>query len=557
MKTKYLLLLSAAAMLSVAAASAQQPETNVPYGYLLRQAEFKITDMYDLSRFSANMGTARSAAMAGAFTSLGADLSSMNINPAGLGMYRTSEFGTTLSLMTTRDKNEVPGQGTTRGSRTSFGLNNIGAAFNLYEGSGALTSFTLGINYNKLADYNYRSRVGIAHSNATILDMFGKIINVYTADAGHNALNGNTPWNEGGAFYNEWGAVLAYKTQLIRREEGTDNYVVAGVSSEADISHYMNTLSKGSAGEYTLSGGWNFSNKFYLGFSFGMVEYYNRREVTYRELYADNNLASGMIATSMNYYQGVRTTGEGYNFKLGMIYRPTPELRIGFAVHTPGITTLRTSYNSDMTVSYSASGDGILSAWTPEQEHIERFYSPTRLLGGVSYTFGDRGVLALDYEYAAYNGMRVRGEDYDAYVDDTYKTTYKDLYKEQVKNDFRGAHALRLGGEFRPAGDLFLRAGAAYTIEGLDKRFMDDDSIFQAPLPKSSLALSAGLGCRLSPTASLDLTYAYSLTKHTLYDLYSYYYTNKDTGNIENVSINSVDLTRNRHNIMLSLNFRF
>lgn len=565
---KYTLLLSSAAMLFVTASSAQ--ELNVPYGYLVRQAEFKISDMYDFSRFNANMGTARSAAMAGAFTSLGADLSSMNINPAGLGMYRTSEFGTTMSLVSTRSVNSVPGAGSTNGWRTNAAFNNMGAAFNIYEGSGRLTSFTLGVNYNKLADYNYRSRVDLAHTGATILDMFDKVVNVYTADAGHGALEGDTPWgslSNGGAFYEEWGAVLAYKTGLIQRRPGRDDYEVTGVSVDADISNHMNTLSEGSAGEYTFSAGWNYSNKLYVGVSLGMIEYYNFRRIDYSETYADNVPVGDRVANIMKYYQKIRTTGEGCNLKLGVIYRPVPELRMGFAVHSPSIVTLRTTYKSDMSVGYKASGNNVLDAWPPEQSFIERFYTPTRILAGLSYTFGESGVLAFDYEYADYGGIRARGSDYDGYVydDDTY--TYKQQYKDQVKNDFRGAHALRVGGEMRPSDNLFIRAGGSYTIEGLAREFMDGKSVFETPLPKSSLALSAGLGFRLSSSSSLDLTYVYSRTKHTRYDLYSYDYQVGSDGahmvdpidgvQVDNVSINSIDLSRDRHNVMLSLNFRF
>ena len=46
------------------------------------------SDLFELSQTTFSLGTARSMAMAGAFTSLGADLTSMAINPAGLGMYR-------------------------------------------------------------------------------------------------------------------------------------------------------------------------------------------------------------------------------------------------------------------------------------------------------------------------------------------------------------------------------------------------------------------------------------------------------------------------------------
>ena len=47
--------------------------------------------MLRLSQYNYSFGTARSAALGGAFTSLGADLSSMAINPAGLGMYQSSD----------------------------------------------------------------------------------------------------------------------------------------------------------------------------------------------------------------------------------------------------------------------------------------------------------------------------------------------------------------------------------------------------------------------------------------------------------------------------------
>lgn len=555
MKIKYSLFMSAAvAMLSSTAASAQVPELNVPYGYLVRQAEFKITDMYDLSRFGTNLGTARSAAMGGAFTSLGADLSSMNINPAGLGMYRGSEFGTTVSLLSTHDRNTLPGVGTTGGTRTSLGLNNIGAAFNMYEGTGRLTSFTLGIGYTKLADYNYRSRVNVARSNATILDMFDKQLNVYTSAEGHDALDGDTPWgniDRGGAYYDEWAAVLAYKTWLIDREVDGDNYEIISVGPSADIAHRFNVLSKGSAGEYTISAGWNYSNKFYMGLSLGMVEYYNRREVDYREVYSNNNDAADLAADDMTYSQSIKTSGEGYNLKFGMIYRPIPGLRIGLAVHSPSVVSLRTTYNSEMLARYS---DGsIENAWPPEQPLTEKFCTPTRILAGLSYTFGDFGILAADYEYTAYNGMRVLGDAYDGYANNN--TTYAEQYRAQVKDDFRGAHAVRLGGEIRPSDNLSLRVGASYTAEGLAQSFIDDESFFDTPLPKSSLTLSAGLGYRFSPTASLDVTYIYSHVKHTLYDLYSYYY--QGANSTENVSINSIDLLRTRHNLMLSLSFRF
>ncbi|MDR2917287.1 MAG: hypothetical protein LBV74_21035, partial [Tannerella sp.] len=43
-------------------------------------------------------GTARSMSMAGAFGALGGDISAISNNPAGLGIYRSSEISGTLDL---------------------------------------------------------------------------------------------------------------------------------------------------------------------------------------------------------------------------------------------------------------------------------------------------------------------------------------------------------------------------------------------------------------------------------------------------------------------------
>ena len=54
-------------------------------------------DVYTLSQ-SELKGTARFMSMGGAFTALGGDLSTLNQNPAGVGIYRGSEIGATLDL---------------------------------------------------------------------------------------------------------------------------------------------------------------------------------------------------------------------------------------------------------------------------------------------------------------------------------------------------------------------------------------------------------------------------------------------------------------------------
>lgn len=80
-------------------------------------------------------------AMAGAFTSLGADLSSMSINPAGLGMYRHGDISITPMMSFARSKGNAPEYG--RNSRDRFSMANIGVVINAYEGSRSLISLNV------------------------------------------------------------------------------------------------------------------------------------------------------------------------------------------------------------------------------------------------------------------------------------------------------------------------------------------------------------------------------------------------------------------------------
>ena len=79
----------------VAAAPLQAQNTGLEFGgSVLNHDMLWATDLAQLSQTHV-FGTARVMGMGGAFTSLGADLSSMSLNPAGLGMYRRNEISLT------------------------------------------------------------------------------------------------------------------------------------------------------------------------------------------------------------------------------------------------------------------------------------------------------------------------------------------------------------------------------------------------------------------------------------------------------------------------------
>ena len=66
-------------------------------------------------------GTARAMGMGNAFGALGGDLTGVSINPAGIGVYRSSEIVGTLGFMS--NSSEV---GDTKESKSDFNVHNLG-----------------------------------------------------------------------------------------------------------------------------------------------------------------------------------------------------------------------------------------------------------------------------------------------------------------------------------------------------------------------------------------------------------------------------------------------
>ena len=118
-----------------------------------------LSEIMRISEYNTSFGTARTAAMGGAFTSLGADASSMDINPAGIAMYRRSEFSFSPSLniiRTTSDSHEPVGSIISeRESRTRFNVNNVGAIFHTPINGKTLTGLTFGLAYNRTVKLVY------------------------------------------------------------------------------------------------------------------------------------------------------------------------------------------------------------------------------------------------------------------------------------------------------------------------------------------------------------------------------------------------------------------
>ena len=246
-------------------------------------------------------GTARSMAMGGAFGALGGDFSSIGINPAGLGVYQSSEFMFTPTMEMRKSTS-----GKLNDDKFTFGISNIGYVGFIkprITSKDGWQNFNYGIGYNRTNNFRKSSISKIDSSPTSMLDVF-------TANGDGLSVGQLYPIEN-----------LAYETYLI--EPSIDDPTIYEPVTY-DVMNQRKTIDeKGYMGEFNISFGANYGHKLYLGASLGIqsINYKSTARFTESTL---TNSASDLS----NYYleEYVKTTGVGANLKIGIIYKPNQSL---------------------------------------------------------------------------------------------------------------------------------------------------------------------------------------------------------------------------------------
>lgn len=565
-----------AASVSLLPVAAQENRPLVFGGMLTTRDLLWAPDMAQLSQTHV-FGTSRVMGMGGAFTSLGADLTSMSLNPAGLGMYRRNEVS--LTPMVSVNSTDTPGTGSWMGNnRTRFSLANVGAALNVYESSSrALTSMTLGFGMNRIADFNQRYSFGTTdlYNPARPNELMPSIADIFKQQLNDFGLNPYADGKPNGSInidnFNPrlWPAILGYEGYMVGNYGTADrpDWDVERIGRNASIDRGVDVLGSGSINEFDISLGANFNNIVYVGATLGIQSVYQKIGITYSENYlyegglAKNDMDQTLPEqlTGMNLYQASTLSGSGVNFKLGVIVRPVAGLRLGAAFHTPTYYSLARKYyvSLDSEIRDNQSGDfatggGYATAYN-ERENSWDLASPTRLMFGASYTFGSFAIVSVDYQRDWYNGIRVKNTPEGSYVPESYKAEFK--------QNFQATNTLRAGLEVRPLPILALRLGGGYTDSMLKDRNVyvnsgayNDPTSGSMPTTYESYYISAGVGVSLSRTATLDFSYQNLTEKRTDYQLFDSF----PEGGGEFLTYSGVyNTSLTRHFIAMTLSFRF
>ena len=167
-------------------------------------------DAYKFSQYDLS-GTARYLGMGGAFGALGGDISAMGGNPAGLGIYRSSEIVTTLSLSSMKTNTEWSGTKMDE-NRTKFNFDNIAYVGYFPTGNDeGLIGWNVGFAYNRVKNFNRRYRMGRGPGGFSLSDYIATLTN-RAGVTGNDLLisDSHDPY-----MNQDWLSVMGYDTYII------------------------------------------------------------------------------------------------------------------------------------------------------------------------------------------------------------------------------------------------------------------------------------------------------------------------------------------------------
>ena len=506
---------------------------------LMAQTEF---DAFKVVQTDIN-GTARYMSMAGAFGALGGDASAIKDNPAGLGIYRSSEFMGTFNLLSQSSSskwNDANGMG----DLYNTNLNNISLVFAAptwrnESGSEGLLSSNYTFAYNRLKNINRSINIKSKSAGSSMTDYMAYFTNDIPLSDLAYVENSYEPFDNTDRV--PWISVLAYEGALMNEfidNQGKSSWSSLLGASEMVTPNYT-VYEKGYVDEYSMGWAGNFSNAFYFGTTLNL-QYINYSSVSN---YTESFGAGG----SMNLNNVITTKGAGVNLKVGAIFSPLDFLRVGLALHTPTIYTLSDNYDANLDFDTSISGN----IKTPGDGSDYQIQSPMKINLSAAFLAGKKGLISAEYNFDRYTTTRFRGETGDA-------TDFKDenIGMADVLNDVR---TIKIGGEYRLSNNFSLRAGYANSSAGNKasaQKFMRYNTVrtdTEYFINNRIDYLTAGFGYHES-NWFVDFAYMNKMTDETFYP----YNTNNLVAlNPDLTAVNPASIKTSNNNMVVTLGFKF
>lgn len=429
-------------------------------------------------------GSARSIAMGGAYTALGADFASATLNPAGLGQYKGSDISLTPYLNFAGADADYLGT-TTNNSRALPGIGNFGMVFTNNNESGSLTRWSIAIGYNQLGNYLRRSSAtGMNASSITWFmaeqangqpesDILRDADHVYDAtDYAGLGYNTGFPLTVDNAY--DYDMYMFGPSGSYDANAGVYDY--AGAFFDGGIEQTVDYKERGRHNEWSIAWGGTFNEKVQFGAKLGINDLNFRQTRTITEtdvdhIYefnsADPGNAYSYPLNQVSWTQDLRTSGVGVNASVGLIIKPIDYLRIGIAAHSPSLLSMRDRFSTTTYLQDDFGNED--SKQSAENSFNYRMVLPYRVNAGLMVQMGKVGVFGADVEIVDYRMTQLTATDgLDPNQGGT--SAYFAELNRQADQNFQMGLNVRGGLEFRVTESFYLRGGYAFYSSTLNDK---------------------------------------------------------------------------------------
>ncbi|MBF1631549.1 MAG: hemin receptor [Prevotella sp.] len=503
-------------------------------------------------------GTARYVGMGGAMEALGADISTIGTNPAGLGLFRHSNLSVSGGLLMQSNGKEFA-----NGNKTNASFDQIGGVYSTRTGAKSFLNF--GFNYHKGKNFDYilnaaNSLNGSSQNKQSfikgLLGDEGRGGFFIDRDPKTNANVGYSDLNKKSNAYTFSQIDYLYWNTLIPTNNPVKPYDYDGGND-----YTFNRAHNGYIGNYDFSVSGNLNDRVYLGVTFGIKDVHYNAYSEYSE-----NLVSGARASVAD---NRSITGSGFDVTAGVIVRPieSSPFRIGAYVKTPTWYDLTTS-NTTSLIDYRNYGAANNSKYV-NNSYDYKIWTPWKYGFSLGHTIGSSLALGATYEYEDYSRINTRIND-GGYIDYWTGSYYDSSIADTQMNNhtrevLKAVSTLKLGVEYKPTTNLALRAGYNYVSPmyvsdgqkdpGLSSLGTSYASATDYTNWKATNRFTLGVGYQIDKF-NIDLAYQYSSQSGDFYPF----------SNVKNININSTTynniatgtkVKNDKSQLLLTLGYRF
>ena len=516
-------------------------------------------------------GTARYVGMGGAMEALGADISTMSSNPAGIGLFRRSTASLSMGVVSQDGASNAVG-----GSKTNASFDQLG--FVLSRQMDKNSYLNIGFNYHKSRNFDMILSAASDLQNASMNKLtWAKGVNglyypqksgvqgTFTDGQGHFTGYNYHPNFDTDPYItcNQLDDILGYRYNYAENADGEYEWI-----ADPAQSYQFNRAHKGWISEFDFNVSGNINNRIYLGLTVGLHDVHYKHYSEYTENF-DSKLGSWQGGDyRLTVADDREITGTGFEVKAGVIVRPveTSPFRVGIYASSPIFYTLHTqnyTYVTDGPNTFNS--QEVVDADNGRCNYRFKLYTPWKFGASLGHTIGQNIALGLTYEYADYGLLdtRVITDDYYDYDYDYGNSESDKVMNQHTERTLKGVHTLKLGGEYKPTKNVALRIGYNYVSPMYSKDGYKDGSLNSFGTYVASATdftnwedthrFTLGVGYTYQKF-NIALAYQYSVTNGTFYPFMSY--EDSHSAFYDNIA-DGVKVSNKRNQLLLTLGYTF